>query len=179
MIMHPHDPDLVLAARGGTPGGGGANDARPFTMPADRPGYGKLMVIVGFVAIAGLVGQSLFRRWRWTTSGTGRIEIAVSPDDAVIKLDADPPRRSPATAIVRAGGHTLVIERDGYVRVEQQIEVNPGETVEVPVSLMAIPPPPTVARPAPARPRSHHAARPSVIRANGVSYVDVKSGTVR
>src|SRR5215471_16708989 len=116
--MHPHDPDRVSAA---APAGGGAA-GRPFKMPVERPRRAPLFLAIGLVAIGGLIAQSVYRRWRWTATGTARIEVAVSPGDAVVSLDGQPAQRSPATALVHAGAHTLVIERDGYARVEQVLE---------------------------------------------------------
>jgi len=164
-------------------------------MPVERPRRRHLFFVGGMLAALALLGPSVVRHRLWAHDGTCRIEVSVSPADAIVSLDgsrvAD---HSPAAITVPAGAYTLTVERDGYVRVEERIEVRAGVTVEIPVVLTALPPPSPAARAVPRRssppapsvsPSPPPAPKPRVqrlraraARPGGIVYVDMKEGVV-
>jgi hypothetical protein len=123
--------------------------------------------------VAGLVAGAIAYNRHRSFGGVGHIEVNVNPTDATVWLDgkqvAD---HSPASLAVMSGAHDMAIARDGFVPIQQRVDVNAGEIVAVSVALVVAPP---SARPKPVR----HGPRPAKLPAklDGVVMIDVGKGT--
>jgi hypothetical protein len=112
-------------------GAGEAAPARPTPrMPAATPGpppaYDALGRPIGRVATPGPVGVS------------GVIAIRVQPGDAVIFVDGERWQSSSSDRLeiqVSPGAHRIEVQKEGYQPFTTNIQVRPGETAAVNVSL--------------------------------------------
>lgn len=71
---------------------------------------------------------------------TGSLNIIVVPADSLVELDNETPVADAASGLLSlktivAGRHSLLVRREGYREERRQIDVNPGQTLTLTVSL--------------------------------------------
>jgi hypothetical protein len=72
---------------------------------------------------------------------TGRLQVRAGVAGARVSLDGRHLGAAPLNRVVTVGRYTLRVERDGYAAVQDVVDVRPGETTEVVVSLRPLPAP--------------------------------------
>lgn len=90
----------------------------------------------------------------------GSIQVQTSPEGATVVLDGVDLRTAPVTfANVNAGTHTILASRDGYYSVSRSVQVNPGQTTQVEITLNPVGP-------------SYGSARIQSVPSNADIYID-------
>jgi hypothetical protein len=78
-----------------------------------------------------------------SAAGTGRLTIQVQPADATVLIDGQPWPASPGQSTVvldlSEGRHVVQVRKPGYVGYLTEVEVRPGETATVKVTLRTQP----------------------------------------
>jgi eukaryotic-like serine/threonine-protein kinase len=106
------------------------SDRRPlehFARPRPRAPWTVLVVAVC------LVGAVLGYRY---LARPGRLQISVKPSDAQISIEGSPVRGTPPLIVERSPGpYHLSVEREGYVRRDQNVEILAGQRESIEVEL--------------------------------------------
>jgi serine/threonine protein kinase len=109
-------------------------DRRPlehFSRP--RPRVPWTVVVVAMVLVGGVLGYRYLAR-------PGRLQISVKPSDAQITIDGAPVRGTPPLIVEKAPGpYHLSVEREGYVRRDQTVEIQAGQRESIDVELEPTP----------------------------------------
>jgi serine/threonine protein kinase len=98
-----------------------------FAPPKSRTPF---VVVVGALVLAGaFFGYRYFNR-------PGKLEIRVKPTDAQLALDGVPLRGTPPLNLEKPPGqYRLSIEREGYVRKDQNLEIQAGQSDRLEIEL--------------------------------------------
>ena len=112
----------------------------PLPLP-DR--HGLRNAIISILIAAGLfIGYKIISNER----GKAQLSISTSPSGASLIIDGKNIGQTPKTNIwLHSGKHHIVLEKEGYLRNEQEISVDPGEkkVLKVTLSQKSLPPDPT------------------------------------
>ena len=103
------------------------------TMPAPkRKSSAAAMIVLLMLAAVGGGGYWYYS----TTTRPGRIEVTVTPADAIVLVDnVKVGDHSPVSLDKPPGPYTLSVIRDGYVRSDQNVDVRAGQRLPLAVNL--------------------------------------------
>jgi hypothetical protein len=116
----------------------GTHPAVPGRRPPASGGRKKSQVSLYSGIVAAVVISVLFLYRQQTRPG--KVQLVVTPSDAEIAIDDVPVRgASPVTIERSPGAYHLIVKRDGYVRKDQNLEIQPGEVGRLEIALEASP----------------------------------------
>ena len=92
----------------------------------------------------------------------GDLGVRATGPGATLRIDGNEPHLLPHEASLPAGEHTLVVECEGYARLEQRVTVTAGKRDDLVLSLVPLSQPPKVA-PAPVPPRLSETTTPPTV----------------
>lgn len=85
----------------------------------------------GILSTAALLTATAFAQ----ESNSGKLNITVSPDEAYIFVDGQGRAPGSRTIDLSAGTHKVLVANYGYLFVEREVTINPGQTTPLEVSL--------------------------------------------
>jgi eukaryotic-like serine/threonine-protein kinase len=136
-VPQSHLPIPGSVSPGAIPSTSSVPERRPLATFSQQRQQGRkpVVAVVGAVAVV----LAAFLVYRYFTR-PGKLQILVTPTDAVVAVDDVPLRGlSPVTIEKPPGVYQLSFSREGYLRRDQTVEIQPGQFERLEVQLEASP----------------------------------------
>lgn len=102
-------------------------------------------------------------------TAVGQLKLNTVPS-AKVAVDGEPKGNTPIAVLLRPGAHKLLLEAEGYLTEEVDVDIAPGAALEDTLELRPVPPPAAPPAPAPVAPPAAPAPKPEA-RSSAPGYV--------